>query len=60
MENARNNEGQKSLETVFSIAIWQSKTLFLTLFLSTFVDSINVFVCRLSGVMMERVQQRRV
>ena len=50
---------QKSLETVFSLVIcrqsgnkWQSKTLFLMIFLSTFVDSINVIECRLSGVMM--------
>ena len=28
----------------------QSKTPFLTMFLSTFVDSINVLDCRLSGV----------
>ena len=48
--------GSKMLETVFSIVIcyqlgdkWQSKTLFLTI-LSTFVDSINFFNCRLSGV----------
>ena len=40
---------KKSLETVFLIVIcrqsgdkWQSKTLFLTIFDSTFVDSINV------------------
>ena len=53
------NADQKSLETVFSIAIcrqsvdkWQSKTLFLMIFVSTFVDSINVFDCRLSGVCM--------
>ena len=54
IENVLNNRRtwiKKSLETVFSIAIcrqsgdkWQSKTLFLT----TFVDSINV--CRLPGV----------
>ena len=44
------NADPKSLETVFSIAIyrksgekWQSKTPFLTIFLSTFVDSFNVF-----------------
>ena len=48
------NADQLSLETEFSIAIchptgdkWQLKTLFLTI-LSTFVDSINVFDCRLS------------
>ena len=50
------NADKKSLETVFSISIcrqsgnkWQSKTLFLT-FLSTFVDSNNIFDNRLSGV----------
>ena len=50
------NAGQISLQPVFSIAIcrqsgdkWQSKTLFL-LFWSTFVDNIDVFDCRLSGV----------
>ena len=44
------------IERVFSIAIcrqsddkWQLKSLFLTI-LYTFVDSINVFDCRLSGV----------
>ena len=59
--NALNNltiddRGLKALETAFSVAIcrqsgdkWQPKTLFL-LFLSTFVDIINVFDCRLSGV----------
>ena len=47
---------QKSLETVFSIVIcrqsgdkWQSKTVSND-FLSTFVDSINVFYCGLSSV----------
>ena len=30
--------------------IWQSKTLFLTIFLSRFFDSINIFDCRLSSV----------
>ena len=51
------NADHISLETVFFLAIcrhsgekWQSKTLFLTIFLSTFVDSINVFHCCLSGV----------
>ena len=50
----RMNAYQKSLETVFSIAIChhsgdklQSKTLLLTI-LSTFVDRINVLDCRLS------------
>ena len=51
------NVDQKSMETVFSIAIchqcgdkWQSKTLFLSIFdpHSSFVDS--VFDCRLPGV----------
>ena len=44
------NADQKSIETVFSIVIccqcgdkWQSKTLFLTIFLSTFLDSVDVF-----------------
>ena len=51
------NTDRKSLEIDFSIAICrpigdkcQSETLFLSIFLSTFVDSINVFDCRLSGV----------
>ena len=50
---------QKSIETAFSIVIcrqsgdkWRSKTLFLTFFLSTFIDSIDVFDCRLPGVKM--------
>ena len=51
------NEDQKSIETVFSIAIrrqlgnkWQSKTLFLSIFdpHSSIVD--KVFDCRLSDV----------
>ena len=33
---------------------WQSKTLFLTIF-STFVESINVFDCHLSGVFLSEV-----
>ena len=47
----------KLLETVFAIAIcrqsgykWQWKTLFLTIFDLPFIDIINVFYCRLSGV----------
>ena len=50
------NKDQKSLETVVSNAIcrqsgdkWQSKTLFLMI-LSTFLDSINIFNCRLLGM----------
>ena len=50
--------GSKLLKQCFSIAIcrqrgdkWLLKTLFLTIFLCTFVDSNNVFDCRLSGVM---------
>ena len=46
------NVDEKSLETVFLIAIWQSKTLFLTIFLSSFIESINFFDCRLSGVIL--------
>ena len=54
------NVDQKSIETVFSIAIcrptgdkWQSKTLFITIFdvHSSIVDS--VFDCRLSRVIMK-------
>ena len=44
------NADQISIETVFSIAIcrqcgdkWQTKTLFLAIFLSMFLDSIGVF-----------------
>ena len=49
------NADQKSLETEFSIAIClqsydNRKPCFLLFFLYTFVDSINVFVCRLPGV----------
>ena len=51
------NASQISLQQVFSIAnfrksgdLWQSKTLFFSLFWSTFVDNIDVFDCRLSGV----------
>ena len=55
--------GPKSLETAFKVAIcrqygdkWQSQTLFLTFFLSTFVDGIIVFDCRLpSGVIMRYI-----
>ena len=51
-------ESKKTLETVFSIAIcrqsgdkWHSKTLFLTLW-STFLDTIDVFHCNISGVLL--------
>ena len=55
------NTDQKWLETVFSIAIccqssdkWQSKTV-TSDYLSTFLDSIDVFDCRLSGVIRAKV-----
>ena len=43
---------QESIDTVFSIAICQMEieTLFPTIFDVPSVDSINVFDCRLSGV----------
>ena len=51
------NGDQKTIETAFSIAIccqrgdkWRSKTRLLTI-LSTNLDSIGVFDCRLPGVM---------
>ena len=51
------NANQKSIETVFSIAICRqcgdklrSKTLFLTIFFSMFLDSIGILDCRLLGV----------
>ena len=51
------NVDKKIARNSVSIAIclqsgdkWQLKTLFLMIFLSTFVDSNNVFNCRLSGV----------
>ena len=53
------NADQKSLETVFSMAIcrqwgdkWQLKT-DSNDFLSIFIDSINVFVCRQPGVILD-------
>ena len=51
------NVDHKLIETVFSIAIfchwrgkWQLKTLFLKIFLSTLIYIINIFDCRLPGV----------
>ena len=48
------NADLKSLETMLLIAIchqMQSKTLFLKIFLSTFIGSINIFNCHLSSVL---------
>ena len=58
IENALNNHerGSKTARTVFLVAICRGRALngkgklVSNDFLSTFVDSINVFVCRLSGV----------
>ena len=51
--------GQKSIETVFLIAIcrqwgdkWQSENTVSIDFLSMFPDSIDLFDCRLPGVIM--------
>ena len=61
------NVDQKSKETVFSILIchltgdkWQLKTLFLSFFdpYSSIVD--NVFDCRLSGVVLHKMNIRAV
>ena len=53
------NVDQKRLESEFSIAIcrpiggkWQSKSLFLSNFVSALVDYFSVFDCRLSGVVL--------
>ena len=43
---------KKLLETVLLIAICHWK-LFLTIFFSTFIDSINIFNCRLPGVIIQ-------
>ena len=54
------NQKQKSLETVFSIAIcrqsgdkWQSKSLFLMIFDLRSWIVFNIFDCRLSGVLLQ-------
>ena len=51
LDEQSTNAGQISLQPVFSIVndYWQSQTVFYN-FWSTFVDNIDVFDCRLSGV----------